>query len=392
MFIKRDWVSFASIKAFLFYLMVIGTPLLFFTWRLGSQTSGFNQQEAATRTAAKLSNIVDNPLFAPYKITENIMFHIGDGSIFALRITSVLFALLILGVFFYLLKAWFGKPIAFLTILLLALTPLFTLSARTATPIVMYTFPISLLLVYQLLKKRPLSLLAQVLFVVILALNFYIPGAIWLIVIGGIFWFGSLRDILIKDQKLMKSGLFVLLLALISPLIISFVKDFGVVKQWLLIPSQLPAPLEFAKNLAWTVSDIFFRLRTTESLSIERLPVLNIAQIGLFVFGAYVIWTRLRKQFYWLFSSLLIILILAALNNNFEILIYTLPFIAFICGMGLRYLFVEWRSVFPKNPLAKWFAIALMFGIITIHIFYGVRYSLLAWPASEHIKQSYVIK
>jgi succinate dehydrogenase/fumarate reductase cytochrome b subunit len=60
--------------------------------------------------------------------------------------------------------------------------------------------------------------------------------------------------------------------------------------------------------------------------------------------------------------------------------------------MGLRYLFIEWRRVFPRNPMAKYFAIALMFGLILIHVFFGIRYSLLAWPSSADTRQTYMLK
>jgi uncharacterized membrane protein YoaK (UPF0700 family) len=106
----------------------------------------------------------------------------------------------------------------------------------------------------------------------------------------------------------------------------------------------------------------------------------------------YILFSRLRKQFIWLSGGLVIVLILAALNDRYELLLMALPIIAFICGMGLRYLFVEWRQVFPKNPLAKSFAILLMFGIISIHILYGIRYSLLAWPTTPVVKQVYMLK
>lgn len=309
-----------------------------------------------------------------------------------MRFTSVVVALLILAIFFYLLKIWFGKPIALLTILLLALTPLFTLSARTATPIIMYVFPITILFAYQLLKRYESSLKISLLFVTILALNLYVPGFIWLSTIGLIFWFRSIKPLILYRKAIINIGLLSFLVLLLSPLLYSFVNNPALIRQWLLIPDQLPSVIDFIKNFVWLISDLFVRLRATENLSIERLPVLNTVQLGLFVFGMYVIWIRLRKQFFWLSASVLIILLFGALNNSFNLLIFTLPFVAFVCGMGLRYLFIEWRKVFPMNPLAKGFAIALMFSIIIIHIGYGVRYSLLAWPASDHVKQSYMIK
>jgi hypothetical protein len=33
-----------------------------------------------------------------------------------------------------------------------------------------------------------------------------------------------------------------------------------------------------------------------------------------------------------------------------------------------------------------------MFGLILIHVFFGIRYSLLAWPTSAETKHTYVLK
>lgn len=392
MVIKFKWPEPTLLKSLAYYLLVIGTPLTFFAWHLGSQTAGLSATEAASRSAAKLSNISENPLFAPYKLLENILYHLGSGSFFAMRLTSVIFALVIVAIFFYLLKIWFGKPIALLTVLLLALTPLFILSARTATPLIMYAFPVTILFAYHLIKRYESSLKATLIFIFIVAINLYIPGFIWLAIISSIFWYSQIRELILKDRTYVYAGLLILLILLLSPLAYAFINNPSLFRQWLLIPEKFPSVIDFIKNFVWLIFDLFIKLRTTENLSIEKLPVLNTVQLGLFVFGMYVIWIRLRKQFYWISATVLSILLLGALSNKFELLIFTLPFVAFVCGMGLRYLFIEWRKVFPINPLAKAFAIALMFSIITIHIFYGVRYSLLAWPASSHVKKTYMLK
>jgi len=388
----RNWPSINFWRTSFFYLFTIGVPFAIFSWHLGSQTVGLSTAEVSARTGAKLINIFHNPLFAPYKILENILFRLSGGHIFALRLTSVIFSLAILVMFFYVLKIWFGKSIALLTVLLLALTPIYLVASRTATPIITYTLPIAFLFAYQMLKRNEENRFYWALLVVILALSFYIPGLIWIYLISSLFWGRNLFGI-IKDNTLaLNLGLGALFVILLSPLIYSFVINSDLLKSWLLIPGSWPQPQAFARDLAWTFSDLFIRLRAVDSLSVGRLALLNAVQIGLFIFGTYVMWVRLRKQFFWLNSCLLIIIILSALNHRLAILMMALPMIAFICGMGLRYLFVEWRQVFPKNPLAKGFAIFMMFGIISIHILYGIRYSLLAWPTTTEVRQSYVLK
>jgi hypothetical protein len=365
--------------------------LIIFCWHLQSQTVGLSSAEAASRSAAKLSNIANNALFAPHKIVENILFHLSGGRIFFLRFTSVLFALFYCGCFFYVLKAWFGKPIATLATVLLAVTPLFLLAARTATPAITFAATSSIIFSYSYLKRSQTNW-ALLIFVVIVAAALYTPGMIWLTIVAMISRRRQLGEVLTGKTLLFNGGVFIGFLILLSPLVYSLVNTPELIKSWLLIPTQVSSGVVFGKDFAWAFASLFVKLKEHVDLSLARLPILDAAQIGLFVFGVYVMWTRLRRDFLWLAGSIVLGCLLSALNHNIDVLILTLPSLALICGMGLRYLFIEWRRVFPRNPMAKYFAIALMFGLILIHVFFGIRYSLLAWPTSAETKHTYVLK
>jgi hypothetical protein len=365
--------------------------LLIFCWHLQVQTSGLSPAEAASRSAAKLSNIGTNALFAPYKIAQNLMFHLFNGRLFFLRLTSVLFALFYCFCFFYTLKAWFGKPIATLATVLLAVTPLFLLAARTATPAITFAAPASVIFAYSYLQRRETKL-ALILFVIIIAAAFYTPGMIWLTLVALISRRRQLAEALSNNSVLFNLGVIFGFIILLTPLVYSAANHTAVLRSWLLIPSQLPTAAAFGRDLAWSFAGLFVKLKEHVDLSLARLPILDAAQIGLFIFGVYVMWNRLRRDFLWLAGSVILGCVLCALNNNVNILILTLPSVALICGMGLRYLFIEWRRVFPRNPMAKYFAIALMFCLILIHVFFGIRYSLLAWPSSAETRHTYVLK
>lgn len=59
---------------------------------------------------------------------------------------------------------------------------------------------------------------------------------------------------------------------------------------------------------------------------------------------------------------------------------------------GLRYLYIEWRHVFPLNPFAHSMALGLISLVVAASLLYGARYSLTAWPHSAEAKSSYVLK
>jgi hypothetical protein len=384
--------NYSKLRALAFYVLVIGLPFSVFAWRLSSQTSGFGPAEAATRTIAKFSNIRSDTLFLPYKLLENIMFHISHGAHYGLRLTSVIFGLVFVFAFFNLLKNWFGRPIALLATLLMALTPLYLLASRTATADISYCASILILYGYSLAKKHPGDIKFLLPLTLSLAVCLYTPGLVWVLLLTLLVWPGKIQGFIkeIPKKSLLLVGL--LCLILMVPLIINFIQNPALIKQWLLIPVSFTSAMASLKSIAWMVIGLFIRLRDYSNTNLGRLPILNAVQIGLLVFGFYIMLVRLTRQLIWLSGAVIISIILAGLNNNPNLILISLPAISFMCGMGLRYLFVEWRSVFPRNPLAKSFAIGLMSAIVLIHIIYGIRYSLIAWPASESVKQSYVLK
>jgi hypothetical protein len=93
-----------------------------------------------------------------------------------------------------------------------------------------------------------------------------------------------------------------------------------------------------------------------------------------------------------LICLVLFICLLSGLNDIFAVLGLALPLLMIVVGMGLRYLYIEWRQVFPLNPIAKTFAIGLMSALVLIQVAYGIRYSLLAWPVVVAPHSIYVLK
>jgi hypothetical protein len=384
--------SAAQTKTLLYYLFVVGAPSSIFLWHLKSQTAGLSAAETALRSSAKLSNIRSNPLNLPYKLLDNGLYHSGLNHIFAMRLGSALVGMALVAAFFYVLKGWFGKPIALLTVLLVALTPLYLLSSRTATGNIMLASSIFILAAYYHYNRGPSGKLSLSLLLLSLISCLYVPGLVWLLLIAAIFWLSKIKEFaanLDGRQKIWASAGTLLMLV---PLLYGFVTHPSLIRAWLLLPAKFPGALTALGNFGWGIASMLVRLRASSDLSVGRLPLLNAVQIGLLAFGVYVMWSRLRGTFYWMLASVALVLILFSLSDSFEVLLMAVPYIAFLSGMGLRYLFVEWRKVFPKNPLAKAFAIILMSAVVGMHIFFGIRYSLLAWPATPAVRQAYVLK
>ncbi|HXY18287.1 MAG TPA: hypothetical protein VEH48_02625, partial [Candidatus Nitrosopolaris sp.] len=99
-----------------------------------------------------------------------------------------------------------------------------------------------------------------------------------------------------------------------------------------------------------------------------------------------------RRTMLGILAIIVFSIIAAAINNNVLLLALGLPGLAVLVGGGLRYLYAEWRSVFPRNPIPLGFAWALIIAVVGLQMAYGLRYSLIAWPHAPATKQTYVLK
>ncbi len=367
--------------------------LFIFFWHLGSSPANLSPAEAATRATSNITSIYHNPLNAPWRLAQAGLLQIKFNSHFLARLPSAIFGIMFMVLFYWLIKGWFGRPIGFLSTALLVTTPFFILLARNGTPKIMYLMPIAIIASCLYVEKSEGSKLAWLAFTICIAASLYIPGMIYLLLLGLLVRRLKLLDNTDEiDSILFFAGLCLLFLILATPLVWACVQDPKLVKQLMLIPSKFGTAVASLKDFAWMLLALGVKTRQHQNLTINRLPIFNIAQVGLAFIGSYVMWERLRTKFLWLVLIVLMVCAAASLNNSFYLLAIALPFIAILVGLGLRYLYVEWVHVFPLNPIPRYFAITLMGALVLMHIIYGVRFGLVAWPHSVAVQQLYVIK
>lgn len=373
-------------------LGIIGL-LAMLTWRLGSSPSGLSQSEKLTINSPNLSSILKNPINLPYRLLQDLLLHINH-SIFFSRFTAVIIALVIAVGFYYMLKGWLGKSIAMLSAILLVTTPYFILAARSATPAIMYFTPVLILATYYLVSRRTAENWPILLLILAVSLSLYLPGMVWIMILVGAACYSNVKNLAVKTELNRRAYFYVSLMfiVLLLPLIIGLIAHPSLVKPWLLIPGSFGSIGAIAKSWAWAIAAFFFQSRQHQTLSIGKLPLLNAAQVGLIIFGAFVMYSRLRREFLTITGLVLFAALLSGLNDNFSVLALVLPLLTVMMAMGLRYLFIEWRHVFPLNPIAKGFAIGLMSVLVFASVLYGIRYSLIAWPATVAVSHSYVLK
>lgn len=281
--------------------------------------------------------------------------------------------------------------IGFIATLFLASTPWFVLLARNAGPEISLFAPIALLASYYWLVRSK-SKTAWLCLLISGVLVVYLPGGLWLILLGVLFARDSLKRS-IDDLKLAVKILAVFVIVLIlAPLVYAGLKNPSAIKLLLLIPTNWPSPLSGIKSVAWDILAIFWRTPVHADFLIGRLPMVSGAQIVLALFGGFALFRLAKTKLYLVVGWFAFGIVAAALNRNLLLLSLALPAITLAIAAGLRYLYMEWRLVFPKNPLPKYLALSLIFSLTFFNIYYGWHYALAAWPNTSATRATYVLK
>ncbi len=388
------WIRQARLPS-LFLFLVVGFSLVFAVfYHSGSQPSGLSTSEVMARNSSQsFTDIYHNPVNAPHKLVILAALKLGLSGHGSLRLSSAVFAIIFALAFYVLARMWFGKSISlFGTVLFLSL-PIFIIASRQASANIMYFSPIVILAVYNwLLRTKHNHAAAWLLLVLCCGIFIYVPGLVWWLAGAAVI----ARNKLIEKLEEIPSWLFVTGLSLFTIMLVpaglSIVHDWRLVRSFGLIPAHWPHILQLFKNLGWMLSSLFVKTPYHSALIIERLPLLNLIQIALLAIGSYAMWRASWVKALVLDANVVFAVLAAALNNNISLLILGLPAIAVFMAAGLRYLYIEWRSVFPSNPLPKALALTLIACLVAVQLVFGLSYSLLAWPHAVATKSAYVLK
>jgi hypothetical protein len=379
-------ISVGTFAAVLFFVLYL--------WRLGSIVPGLSPHEQAARAASgTFKNIIDDPINAPHKVIQLLLQVLGYHGAFWMRAVSVLFALIFLVSLFFVLRVWFGKYIATAGILLFGSTPWVVLTARNAAPDIMMLSPILLIAAYTLLARTQKMITAVwLLFIVSLAVCVYTPGVIWFLVFALIIGNKRITKTILRPESFTAVMGFAALILLIAPLGYAFVQNTDLAKELLALPQSMPGIFEALKNTVWSVSSLIYQIHQPTELALGKFAILSIIQVVLSTAGAFSLGKISKLRLAWILVLLAISIIITGINNNLIFLTLGLPSIAVLNASGLKYLYSKWFSVFPINPLARWFAIIIIGLVLIAQLAYGVRYAVFAWPHNVETRKIYMVK
>ena len=379
-----------SIGLFLLFVAIFVTYL----WRLGSLTAGLSPLEASARgNSAELNLIEHSPLYALHKLLQLGFQSIDHLSTFWLRLPSVLLGLILVGCFFYIARGWFGKLSAALATLLFALTPWVILLSRSALPDILLLSPLALLAGYLRFSRQEEKRWRTWLLVMsILGLCLYVPGMFWVVLLAFIISRSRLRQLTQSMPIAMLTAGLILCLIIVLPLVWAIFQDWRLIKPWLLIPAHWQGVTDSLRSISWSALALVWHARQHTDLLIDRLAILSVAQIALMIVGTWAMWHRARIELIGLFALAAFGIVAAGLNQNLMLVSFALAAAGLIVAAGLRYLYIQWRQVFPRNPLPRALALILMTSLIGAQVVFGLRYSLIAWPHTLDTRHTYVLK
>lgn len=394
-------LSWKNIRVLTIILIIAGLFFSLFVWRLGSLTSGISPVEASARvSSSNLHSIINNPVNAPQKLIQLLFHRLSPGSIYLLRLASVIWAGIFVVSFYHLANRWFGRVVGALGTLLFASTPWFILGARSASPMIMLLMPLAVAACYVwAVKNKNHVKMATIALAAVVSVSIYVPGTLWFIAAAIYFTRKQLKAFIARNNTSTRILCSIIILAILAPLIRASVLNWEIIKPLLLIPATFIGIYGFMKAFAWSSLAIVWRTRSHTDVSVGRWPMLGVVQSILLIFGAVAMFTQALAVGYMLLIFIVICIFAAAINSPavisngyLPIIFMALPAISMFVAAGLRYLYIEWRTIFPRNPLPRVLAICLMVVLVSMQVFFGMRYALVAWPHTTDTLRLYMLK
>lgn len=373
-------------------VVVTAFALLFLLlwFRLGSLTYGNAAEiEVASREAASSwQAIAQNPLYAPYTVTQRLVMLTGHDGVTSMRLVTTVWAVLAMILFYLVARQWHSVRVAALATWLFITSAWFLHTARLATPEILWLVGILALVV--LFSPRRYGFDNRFAFPVIVAMLaalLYVPGMVWLV----------LLSLIIRRENLVDSwessrGFFLRFvaiaggLALIGPLIQGLILNPELVRPWLGI-GTLESPLLIIRQLLAVPKQLFISGPFDPVQWLGRLPLLSVFETVMFILGAYFYLTHLRaaRARFIIVLSLLAWLIIGA--GGLVSLSLIIPAVYLVVTTGIAYMLHEWFKVFPNNPIARSMGIAVIAIAILLTSVYQTRSYFIAWRYSPDTRQ-----
>ena len=373
------------------FVAVIAIALLglLLVFRLTSLPGGLTDSEYQTLTLVQndelsVEGLFRDPIFLPYYVGLYLMQVSSLDAHMSLRALSVLFGALGALGFYYVLKKWYSARIALIGSTLFVTSSWFLHSSRYTDTAVAYLLVPLLIACVVAIQEKSRARWILVLAVLLGLSIIYVPGLIWFVLPAVLLQRKTIVRSILLQPIWFRVLIVVLVLSMLSPIAASLIwPASGSALQnglaLLGLPTNLPNPLEFIKNIGRTLSDIFVYSRAGALFGPGHLPWLDACTTILAGLGAiqFVKHFRLDRTKLLVIVGIIGLLLIAAGGPVSVVLL--LPFIYLLAVEGLKWLLDTWLSVFPRNPVARSFGVGVVIVlVITVSVYQTQKY-FLAW-------------
>ena len=332
-----------------------------------------------------------NAVDLPYHLLQRASIEIFGLSPFGVRLPSLLLAAASGFMLLTLLRRWLRPNAALVMGLVLVTTSWFLSLGRLGTPDVMIVFWTTLILLLATLISQEVKYYQglKVLTLISIAFSLYTPYTVYLFAAAllGAMTQPHLRYVIRYAEKASISIGFLLFVLILIPHAYSVWRDPGIIGQLLAIPTDLPDPLDFLKNLLTSLGNLINPFHV--ALEQHALPLISIPTTAFAIIGfARLIkdWHSVRSHVLLVWAALLIPLL--GLDKTHNLTVLFVP-VMMLSAIGVQQIFQYWYTLFPRNPYARIFGLIPLSILIVSMISFNYQRYFIGLPYSETAAKIY---
>src|SRR5436190_13237745 len=135
---RRVFRAVYSSRVVLLSLLAVAVYLFTYFWRLGGYLPASNSDEFASRAISiNFSNVWHEPINVLYSLVQSPFLKLHGSSLLSARLPSGIMMVFFAVCLYYLIKNWFGRPAAFLGVVIFIFNPYSIILGRVGAPLVM---------------------------------------------------------------------------------------------------------------------------------------------------------------------------------------------------------------------------------------------------------------
>ncbi len=299
----------------------------------------------------------------PYHLLQRASMEAFGVTTFAIKLPSMVLALLSAVGVLILLRTWFRHNVAIITTILVITTGQFLFVAQSGTPSVVYVFWTTWLLVAAMMISRQARGLTwwKIMLFAIIGLSLYTPLSVYIIIalFSAVILHPHLRYIVrrLSKPKLLLAA--VCALIFLAPLIYTIVRFPATGMTLLGIPDTMP---NFKENIVQLLQQYFNFVSPTNSVLMT--PIYGLGSMLLILLGVFRLVTTKYTARSYIITTWIVLLLPVLIVNPSYVSITFVPVIL-LMGMGITRLLYSWYRLFPRNPYAR------MAGLIPLAVVIG---------------------